>query len=80
MTPFRDNILIVGVLLFLILLGGGVLVWLAPVPDETLTRAQSNLIEISDWIVKSSFGAIMGYTGGRLATRKSNGNSPEQQP
>ena len=44
--------------------GVGVLVWLAPVADEHLTPAQSNLISIADWIIKASVGAILGFAGG----------------
>ena len=49
----------------LIILGGGVLVWLSPVPADLLTPAQKNLLEIADWMVKASIGAILGLIGGR---------------
>ena len=60
------------ILFSIVVLGGGVLVWLAPVPDGQLTKAQDNLIEIADWMVKASIGAILGLIGGqRLAGGKS---------
>ena len=51
-------------MLGLIAMGGSVLVWLAPVPDDQLTKAQNNLIIIADWMIKASVGAILGLIGG----------------
>ena len=66
------------VLVGLIVLGGGVLIWLAPVSADRITPAQSNLVEIADWMVKASVGAILGLIGGqRLANGRAaarNGN------
>ena len=42
------------ILLGLLVMGGSVLVRLAPVPDGQLTKAQDNLIVIADWMVKAS--------------------------
>lgn len=53
----------------MILLGGGVLVWLSPVPAEQLTPAQTNLIYLGDTMVKGAIGAIFGFAGSRLASR-----------
>ena len=39
------------------------LVWLSPAPADRLTPAQDNLIEIADWMVKASVGAILGFAG-----------------
>ena len=60
------------ILFSIVVLGGGVLVWLAPVSADSITPAQNNLIEIADWMVKASIGAILGLIGGqRLANGKS---------
>ena len=68
----------VALLLGLIVLGGGVLIWLAPVSADRITPAQTNLVEIADWMVKASVGAIFGIIGGqRLANGRAaarNGN------
>ena len=55
----------IALLFGLIIMGGGVLVWLAPVSAEQITPAQSNLVEIADWMVKASIGAILGLIGAR---------------
>ncbi len=44
--------------------GVGLLVWLAPVPESQITPAQKSLIAISDWLVKASAGAFVGFAGG----------------
>ena len=59
------------VLLGLVVLGGGVLVWMAPVPAEDITPAREILINIADWMIKASVGAILGFAGSRLAARRS---------
>ena len=51
------------------------LVWLAPVPAVEMTPAQDKLINIADWMTKSSIGALLGFAGGRLAGSRVNGNS-----
>ncbi|MCY3692622.1 MAG: hypothetical protein OXI54_09155 [Chloroflexota bacterium] len=59
------------VLFGLIILGGGVLVWMAPVPAEDMTPAREILLNIADWMIKASVGAILGFAGSRLAVRRS---------
>ena len=59
------------VLFGLVLLGGGVLVWMAPVPVEEMTPARELLLNIADWMIKASVGAILGFAGSRLAVRRS---------
>lgn len=58
------------VLFGLIVLGGGVLVWMAPVPAEDMTPAREILLNIADWMIKASAGAILGFAGSRLAVRR----------
>ncbi|MYC32813.1 MAG: hypothetical protein F4X64_06515 [Chloroflexi bacterium] len=58
-------------LLMLTVLGIGTLAWLSDVPTDQLTLAQTRLIDIADWLVKASVGAILGFAGGAgLAGRK----------
>ena len=71
MNGTRTTIGVVGLLLALILVGGGVLVWMAPVPAEDITPAREILINIADWMIKASVGAILGFAGSRLAVRRS---------
>ena len=59
------------VLFGLVILGGGVLVWMAPVPAEDMTPARDLLLNIADWMIKASVGAILGFAGSRLAIRRS---------
>ena len=59
------------VLFGLVVLGGGVLVWMAPVPAEDMTPARDILLNIADWMIKASVGAILGFAGSRLAVRRS---------
>ena len=67
MNGFQATIAALVVLFAMILLGGGVLVWLAPVPADELTPAQTNLIFLGDTMVKGAIGAILGFAGARLA-------------
>ena len=55
---------IVLILLFLMFTGIGVLIWLAPVPEDQLTQTHTNLINIADGMVKIALGAILGVIGG----------------
>ena len=65
---------IVGALLALIVLSGGVLIWLAPVTKELLTSSQEILLSTADWMIKSSAGAIFGIAvGRRVVAVKTNG-------
>ena len=51
-------------------IGIAILIWLSLVPDGELNDAQSKLIEIADWLVKVSVGAILGIRGSaQLKTR-----------
>ena len=54
-------------LLFLAVMGMSILIWLAPIPDAEVTAGQQGLREIGDWIVKSSIGAIMGFSVAQIA-------------
>ena len=45
--------------------GLSILVWLAPIPSDSLTPAQQSLLNIADWMVKASIGAILGFVGAR---------------
>ena len=51
--------------------GIGILVWLAPVATDDLTRAQDTLLNIGDWMVKTAIGAMLGFSGARLVSRGS---------
>ena len=42
---------VLGLLVALTLVGGGVLVWLAPVPAEDMTPARELLLNIADWMI-----------------------------
>ena len=64
------------VLFGLVVLGGGVLVWMAPVPAEDITPARELLLNIADWMIKASAGAILGFAGSRLALRRSSVATP----
>ena len=58
----------------LTVLGIGTLAWLSDVPTDQLTLAQTRLIDIADWLVKASVGAILGFAGGAgLASGKNAG-------
>ena len=70
MNGARTTVGVVGLLLALILVGGGVLVRMAPVPAEDMTPAREILLNIADWMIKASVGALLGYAGSRLAARK----------
>ncbi len=62
---------VIGLLSALMLVGGGVLVWMAPVPAEDMTPAREILLNIADWMIKASVGALLGFAGSRLAVRRS---------
>ena len=55
---------IFAVLFLLTCLGIGILVWLSPISEDNLTPAQRSLLDIGDWMVKATVGAILGFTGG----------------
>ena len=58
------------VLFGLVVPGGGVLVWMAPVPAEDMTPARELPLNIANWMIKASAGAILGFAGSRLAVRR----------
>ncbi len=49
--------------------GLGILIWMSPVQASNITPAQDRLMNIADWMVKAAIGAILGYSGARLAAR-----------
>lgn len=69
---FITTILVTACLLGFVVLGVGLLVWLAPVQTEQMTPAQNRLLDIADWMTKASVGALLGFAGGRFAVGKSN--------
>ena len=71
MRGFKSTLAGLGALLFVFSVGIGILVWLAPVPADELTPAQTNLIYLGDTMVKGAIGAILGFAGARLAMRGS---------
>ncbi len=63
-------------LFFILIFGVGITVWVADVSDEEMTQGYRNLLVMSDWMVKSSVGAILGFAGGaRLTSRNWNGQA-----
>ena len=60
-------------LMGVVVLGVGILVWL--VTEAEMTPAQESLLNIGDWIVKASVGAMLGFGGARLVSR--NGGSDQ---
>ncbi len=68
---FGESLLIIVILLSLAVTGLGILIWLAPVLPSAITPAQQSLMDIADWMVKTSIGAILGFSGARLAARTS---------
>ncbi len=63
MNEARKAIGVACLLFALIIIGGGVLVWLAPVPADELTPTQQSLINIADGMIKVSLGAILATLG-----------------
>ena len=59
----------------LVVIGVGILAFLAPVPADGMTPAQENLLVIGDWMVKVSVGAILGLGGSRLASAGARGRA-----
>jgi len=60
----------------LVIMGIGVMAWLADVPADVFTPAQRNLLTVADWMVKASIGAILGFAGARVG---SGPTSPESR-
>ena len=63
MNHARKAIGVACFLFALIITGGSVLVWLAPVPADGLTPMQQSLINIADGMIKVSLGAILATLG-----------------
>ena len=53
----------------LVIIGIGIMAWLADVPSDDFTPAQSSLLTVADWMVKASSGAILGFAGARAGSR-----------
>ncbi len=70
MSGTSTTVGVIGLLLALILVGGGVLVLMVPVPAEDMTTPRDILLNIADWMIKASAGAILGFAGSRLAVRR----------
>ena len=62
---------ILGILFAVALTGLGILSLLTPVSAADMTPAQDRLLNIGDWMLKTAIGLILGFAGGRLATRSS---------
>ena len=59
----------------LIVIGGGVMIWLSYATEEPLGRVDSTILSTADWMIKSSAGAILGLgAGGRLLGGKPKGS------
>ena len=56
----------IGILAALMSVGISLLFLLSPLPDQILTPAQRDLIELADTIVKGLLGVFLGYVGGRV--------------
>ena len=59
----------------LVVAGIGFMTWLADVPADADTPAQDRLLDIADWMVKASIGALLGFAGGRVASRRSDSST-----
>ena len=57
-------LMLIGSLMSLIIVSGGVLVWLAAVTEEQLTPAQETLMLAADSTIKVSAGAVAGLGAG----------------
>lgn len=51
------------------------MVWLSPIGEDSLTPAQRTLLDIGDWMVKASAGAILGFAGGAGLVKLNGTNS-----
>ena len=65
----------------IMLVGIGILLYVASFPPERFNAAHDTLITIGDWMVKVSIGAILGLGGARLtmARRNDGGESATMQ-
>ncbi len=53
----------------LVVAGIGVMALLTVVPSDSYTPAQERLLDIADWMVKASVGALLGFAGARAGSR-----------
>lgn len=61
---------IVMILVAIAVVGIGLLYSLTPIPSDQMNPAHDALLTIADWMVKSSIGALLGFTGAvRLSAR-----------
>ena len=59
------------VLLFsLMAVGLSILIWLSPIPASEMTPGQQNLLNIGDWVVKASVGALLGFAVAQLSVNR----------
>ena len=58
-------IALLGVAFVLIGLGGGALIWLAPVSAEQMTPAQDTLRNLADTVAKVGLGVLVGFFAAR---------------
>lgn len=72
-VPLRGILII---LFAIAIVGLVILVWLAPVTAADMTPAQDRLLNVGDWMLKASIGAILGFAGANLAAR--NGSSASE--
>ncbi len=70
MTGIAISVSVLAILFALVLMGGGILVWVASVSGEQLTPAQNSLVQVADWTVKTAVGAIVGFAGGAGLARR----------
>ena len=61
---------VLGMLFALVLLSGSVLIWVASDSGAQLTPAESTLVQVADWTVKTAVGAIVGFAGGAGLARR----------
>ena len=73
LSPTLHLILSAFILFGLIVGGVSVMVYLAPYTADQLTPAQDRLLNIADWAVKASVGAILGIIGGSAASSSGSG-------
>ena len=73
LSPTLHLILSAAILFGLIIGGVSVMMYLSPYTADQLTPAQDRLLNIADWVVKASVGAILGVIGGSAASSSGSG-------
>ena len=61
----------------LVVIGVGIMAFLAPVPADGMTPAQESLLVIGDGLVKVCLGGILGLGGSRLAPAVGRGRAAD---